>query len=63
VIQEFATNTIVLSDFENETGDTVFDDTLRQAEFSGGHEFVNWQSSMAFGLIHLSRDFQIGQMR
>jgi S-formylglutathione hydrolase FrmB len=33
------------------------------SEFSGGHEFVNWQSSMAFGLIHLSRDFQTGQMR
>jgi len=30
------------------------------SEFSGGHEFVNWQSSMAFGLIHLSRDFQTG---
>jgi enterochelin esterase-like enzyme len=33
------------------------------SEFSGGHEFVNWQSSMAFGLIHLCRDFPTGQMR
>jgi enterochelin esterase family protein len=33
------------------------------SEFSGGHEFVNWQSSMAFGLIRLSRDFQTGKMQ
>jgi enterochelin esterase-like enzyme len=26
------------------------------SEFSGGHEFVNWQSSLATGLIHLCRE-------
>jgi enterochelin esterase-like enzyme len=34
--------------------------SIDYSEFSGGHEFVNWQGSLAAGLIDLCGHFQSG---